>query len=115
MNGSTPSTRPTRPRRTAFAVAEGSVEPARSGSPTSPPRGPSIRDQAGHRDRAQGLACSCGGTSVVDELSGKVEIRSGAARSHVVEHHRLSVTRSFGEPYVARDHGLEDLAGEVAM
>src|ERR1051326_4798049 len=85
MNGSTPSTRPARPHRTVYAAAGGSVEHGRSGSPTSSPPGPSIQDQAEHRDRAQGLACSCGGTSVLDELAGKVEIRNGAARSHVVK------------------------------
>src|SRR5215467_3652570 len=50
-----------------------------------------------------------------DHLTGQVEIRQRAARFELVQHDRLAMARSFAEPDVAWNDGLEDLSRKVAL
>src|SRR5439155_12306704 len=52
---------------------------------------------------------------MVQHLPGQFEIGGGAAGPQIVEHHGLAVARSFTEPDVAWNQGLEDFFWKVPV
>src|SRR5262245_2297501 len=69
-----------------------------------------VEERSAPRPRPRpGLLC------MLEDLPRQFEVGDSTAGAQVVEHDRLAVTRSFAEPDISWNDGLEDLTGEIPM